>query len=398
MNKTVFLIAATGMATLFVSCSKQVILNVSTETINVGANPTTETFEIMSDAMWDIVVIEPWLTVSPLQGEGTDVITVDIDENVTEEARSAIIGISAGDNIITKDVIVHQEERLNLPEKATISGKNSNCPEGGALNIVLTAEADNASSFVWYHGLNVIPEATGATYVATAQGDYYVAGVNEDGEGEKSDPKSLFFYEDCGVFVDELVGTWSVVEGIYASEDSWEYPKFSSILITKIDAGTISISGIWSQMFSMWNGFSITATVNLPDETITVTGTKIADGLLESGLDTYFVPKVAEKGVNVTTLTQTYPVKRVNGTLVITPLEDYDDPNKNLSFAIASTNAGSTDNGGWVYLAYRTEWTKKVDKSNTIPTFVDQRPSTKTVSHGNVSLYKAKDAAKVKMR
>jgi hypothetical protein len=360
MKKTLFLSAVIGMAALFVSCNgddnNPVKLDVSTTTINVDAAQTTETFDITTTAKWNITAPDSWVSAAPANGNGNATITITVQANEATTPRSTNIKVTAEDQV--KEITINQAAKPAAPGKATITGKDSNCPEGTP-TVTLTAEAANATSYVWYNGASVIDGATTATFAVASSGTYYVVGVNAGGEGEKSASHEVTIYPDCngGAFIDELVGTWNVVEGIYDGETEY-YPIQSEIQITKIDGNTISISGIWSQMFNGWPGFSLTATVNSTNETITVTGTKIIDGLLIDGYDTYFVPKLMEMGVDLTTVTQTYPVQRVDGSLVITPLDDYDDPQSNTSFAIAATEAGSTSNLGWVFISYLVEWTK----------------------------------------
>ncbi|MDR0729604.1 MAG: hypothetical protein LBF19_05740, partial [Prevotellaceae bacterium] len=74
-----------------------------------------------------------------------------------------------------------------VPGKAVIEGPASNAFP--ATSVTLTAKAEGATSFIWYSNTSPIAGATANTLVVTASGAYSVAGVNENGEGAKSESK-----------------------------------------------------------------------------------------------------------------------------------------------------------------------------------------------------------------
>jgi hypothetical protein len=81
------------------------------------------------------------------------------------------------------------------PGKAVISGDVENtCP---ALTVTLTATAERARTYRWYRNTFLIGTATAATYAAQSSGTYYAIGVNELGEGEKSDGKEVIIVTTC---------------------------------------------------------------------------------------------------------------------------------------------------------------------------------------------------------
>ncbi|GHV63923.1 hypothetical protein FACS1894199_00950 [Bacteroidia bacterium] len=76
-----------------------------------------------------------------------------------------------------------------VPEKAVIIGDAANtCPD---TSVTLTAAAMGATSYKWYNGTTAIDGATDSTYVVTASGTYFAAGVNVEGEGTKSVGKTV---------------------------------------------------------------------------------------------------------------------------------------------------------------------------------------------------------------
>jgi hypothetical protein len=109
---------------------------------------------------------------------------------VTASGNYSAAGVNAdgeGPRSDMKAVII--SSCATAPVKAVIVGGDANaCP---ATDVLLTAVASGAASYKWYNGATVITGATAATYVVTATGNYSAAGVNDVGEGEKSDPKAV---------------------------------------------------------------------------------------------------------------------------------------------------------------------------------------------------------------
>jgi hypothetical protein len=213
MKKTFFLSAVIGIAALFVSCNNNeepVKLDLSTTAFNVDAAQTTVSFDITTTVKWNIAAPDSWVSAAPASGNGDATVMVVVKANETAAARSAIIKVSAGDKV--QEVTINQSAKPVPPGKASISGKSSNCPEGTP-TVILTAEASNATSYVWYNRSNVIASVTGATYEVSASGTFYAVGVNADGEGEKSNAKEVLIYDDCddsGNFeYDDLLGSYN---------------------------------------------------------------------------------------------------------------------------------------------------------------------------------------------
>jgi hypothetical protein len=80
-------------------------------------------------------------------------------------------------------------DKDDVPAKASVSGAAANtCP---ANTVVLTARAADATSFRWYNGSEKINGATDNTYEVSVTGTYYAVGVNDLGEGAKSEAKAV---------------------------------------------------------------------------------------------------------------------------------------------------------------------------------------------------------------
>jgi hypothetical protein len=216
MKKTLFFSALLGMATLLTSCSdetKEVTLNVSTTTISVEAAQATASFNITADIDWRVSVSDNWVSAAPTAGNGDATIMLVVQANDLTTSRATKIIVTGGDK--SHEISLNQAAKPATPTppaKATISGKDSNCPEGTA-TVTLTAEASGATSFVWYNGTTVIAGATANTYAVSASGTYFAAGVNADGEGQKSNQKVVRIYDDCtdsGDFqYDDLLGSYT---------------------------------------------------------------------------------------------------------------------------------------------------------------------------------------------
>jgi hypothetical protein len=216
MKKTLFFSALLGMATLFAACSEdnpEVTLNVSTAAITVEAAQATATFNITSNTDWNLSLSDNWVSAAPSTGSGDATVTVIVQANTTTSPRTALIRVTAGDK--NREVTINQAANAGTPTppaKATIAGKDSNCPEGTP-TVTLTATASGATSFIWYNGTNVIAGNTGNTYEVSASGTYYATGVNADGEGAKSNPKTVRLYDDCSDSGDfqyaDLLGNYS---------------------------------------------------------------------------------------------------------------------------------------------------------------------------------------------
>jgi hypothetical protein len=200
MKKTLFLSALLGMAALLTSCSddnKEVTLSISTDAINVEATQATASFNITTDSDWRVSVADNWVSAAPTAGNGDATVMLVIQANEANTPRATVLKVTAGEKGL--EITVNQAAKPippTPPAKATISGKDSNCPEGTP-TVTLTAEASGATSFIWYNGTTVIAGATANTYAVSASGTYFAAGVNADGEGLKSNQKVVRIYDDC---------------------------------------------------------------------------------------------------------------------------------------------------------------------------------------------------------
>ncbi|MDR2361663.1 MAG: choice-of-anchor J domain-containing protein [Prevotellaceae bacterium] len=97
---------------------------------------------------------------------------------------AALFSLAAGFVACSDD-----DQSGQVPGKAVISGPSSNVfPE---TSVTLTATAEGATSYLWYSNTSLIPGETANTLVVTNSSAYSVAGVNDNGEGAKSDPKAV---------------------------------------------------------------------------------------------------------------------------------------------------------------------------------------------------------------
>ena len=105
---------------------------------------------------------------------------------VTVSGTYSVAGVNAAgtgtpspDHVVT--IVPCSGEKPEIP---TIQGATENvCPD---VTVVLTAEAEGATSYQWYKDGEPIDGATTDTYEVTESGAYTVIGVNDDGEGEPS--------------------------------------------------------------------------------------------------------------------------------------------------------------------------------------------------------------------
>jgi hypothetical protein len=109
---------------------------------------------------------------------------------VIQSGTYYVMGINAhGEGIKSDGKFVTLNTCPILPAKANISGSNANiCP---IENVILTANATDATSYKWYKGSAIINGANGNTYEVTQSDIYYVTGINAIGEGTKSNGKSV---------------------------------------------------------------------------------------------------------------------------------------------------------------------------------------------------------------
>ncbi len=167
----------------FVACEHEEeknTLNVSPPEITFSSQGEAKNITISSNTDWNI---EPeslnWLDISLTSGNGAATVTLTTVENSSTVTHSATLTVTAGDKTATVAV---SQRGVSPPPQATISGDDSNCPQGTS-SVTLTASATGATSYVWYNGENVIPDKTASTMAVTTRGrnTYYAAGVNEVG-------------------------------------------------------------------------------------------------------------------------------------------------------------------------------------------------------------------------
>jgi hypothetical protein len=152
-----------------------------------------------------------------------------------------------------------------VPEKAIVAGAGANaCP---AVAVTLTAQAENALSFVWYNGATKIAGATGASYEVTVSGTYYAAGVNDTGEGAKSDAKTVTI-STCGAT------TTAPEKATVTGGDANTCPA-ESVLLTAAATGAAS--------YKWYNGTAEITGATAATYSVTASGTYYAAGVNDTG-------------------------------------------------------------------------------------------------------------------
>jgi hypothetical protein len=123
------------------------------------------------------------------------VFSIDRDKLPAYGYNYADIILTTNDNGSFKITVVTFKES-SAPAKAAIAGSSANtCP---AASVVLTASAEKATSYIWYKGNNIIGGVSGNTCEVTQSDIYYAVGVNNYGDGTKSNGKSVSI-KDCPI-------------------------------------------------------------------------------------------------------------------------------------------------------------------------------------------------------
>ena len=143
---TILIVAAMGVLT--VSCSKEVVPELTIPTGNVDYFTKSMDFDsqagekkltFSSNVSWTAAVSgSTWLSISPTSGEGgVNTLIVKADENTTYDDRNAVITIAAGDTI--RRVFVNQKQLDAL----TLTSDRFEVPfEGGEVKIEVKANVD----------------------------------------------------------------------------------------------------------------------------------------------------------------------------------------------------------------------------------------------------------------
>ena len=149
--------------------------------------------EITSNTKWTISVDKDWVQFTEKTGENNKTVPFNVIANEGAE-RTATITVKTDDGKLTQTRTIKQlsGEVLEVPEAAgEIQG-----PSSGQGSVTLTVGAvTGATSYQWYKDAAAISGATSISYIATASGDYQVAGVNGAGEGPKSPVKTVTIEE-----------------------------------------------------------------------------------------------------------------------------------------------------------------------------------------------------------
>ncbi len=129
----VMLLFALGLA--LASCKDDdQFLSLSTDSVSVSLLSNEATFTITSNTTWGISVADKWAKVDTDYGSGNATITITIDENDTNDARSTTLYVSSGS--LTEKIDISQEaftlskteiifDEAGTPQELTITSEYS---------------------------------------------------------------------------------------------------------------------------------------------------------------------------------------------------------------------------------------------------------------------------------
>ena len=124
-------------AALAISCQpeEQVEFAIEGDLLEVGADGGTVNLKVNSPGAWTAIVNEPWITVSPTNGHGSQICQVIIDSSLyylNEEAvREGVISIQDDMSYETKDITIRQE---NYKYQITLAKSEIDIPEYDVLS------------------------------------------------------------------------------------------------------------------------------------------------------------------------------------------------------------------------------------------------------------------------
>ncbi len=105
-------IIALFVALAIVSCKEDettITFNIDKDTIQAAADGGQYTIAVSADERWTAEVSEPWITVSPANGNGSVECTISIDSTLVHEQRSGSIRIKSSDNLANVQNITVQQ-------------------------------------------------------------------------------------------------------------------------------------------------------------------------------------------------------------------------------------------------------------------------------------------------
>lgn len=129
-------------------------ISVDVETLDFGSTETTKTFNltVVGKVKWTISPSEPWVTVSPNQGEATDIITVSVERaGLGEGNYTAELNIDTTLKLNTPVIIVEMTVEEILPS-ALVEGyvldADTDDPLSGAIvSIGVNSDTSDASGY-----------------------------------------------------------------------------------------------------------------------------------------------------------------------------------------------------------------------------------------------------------
>ena len=124
-------------AALAISCQpeEQVEFAIEGDLLKVGADGGTVNLKVNSPGAWTAIVSDPWITVSPTNGHGSQICQVIIDSSLNylneEAVREGVISIQDDMSYETKNISIRQE---NYKYQITLDESEIDIPEYDVLS------------------------------------------------------------------------------------------------------------------------------------------------------------------------------------------------------------------------------------------------------------------------
>ena len=119
---TTMMVATLSMS--FASCSSDDDndeVSVSMPSVSLSESGGSQAIQIMSNTKWTVSGAQGWLTVSPMQGSGNGVITVNANANTDNNSRTCTLYVNAGD--ATTLINVYQSGKIKSDPATEVSAE-----------------------------------------------------------------------------------------------------------------------------------------------------------------------------------------------------------------------------------------------------------------------------------
>lgn len=92
---------------------------VSMQSVNLSESGGSQSIQVLSNTNWTVSGAQGWLTVSPTQGSGNGMITVNANANTDNNSRTCMLTINAGDAMTT--ISVYQPGKVKADPATEVS-------------------------------------------------------------------------------------------------------------------------------------------------------------------------------------------------------------------------------------------------------------------------------------